>query len=411
MVYKQYTLSGSKGVPFGWRCPECGKLSLDVYKVSAASTYDDRGFRVKLDERRAKADAALSGALDRNAKRAILDAENRRFDKMRFASKCADCGYEPAWSNIPKPPKVIATLRDICLAAAIILALIGAMSSSGNGVNLYRLAGIAAAAMLALMLAGFLIRRAAYARVRPDIERLDPKSLPHMAMTGPLLVRRLTEDGLMTRSEAETFGAPLGESVGWSGSDTLSRQYRREAEEDRKARRKKRIVAAALAVAVLALIGVGQMDRLKLSQWQDSMEAAQLFASNASAGSKYVVYEKRSTGGPQYKKKYLSSNQLASTPDEVGYIVVIEDSDEIVGTYGVFNKNAYRVHTWVRLYDCRTGRYIGNGIELLGGQPPKSIKSTQSSGRGSRPSAGEITGAIDQLIRQTAQSDDGTVAL
>lgn len=65
MVYKQYTMNGSRGVPYGWRCPKCGKLNLDAYRVTSSATYDDRGLFVSLDSRQQKARNLLDQSLSK----------------------------------------------------------------------------------------------------------------------------------------------------------------------------------------------------------------------------------------------------------------------------------------------------------------------------------------------------------
>ena len=66
MIYKQYTLNGSRGVPFGWRCPNCKHLNIGVHRVKASSSYDDRGFRVNLDKRKEKAKEQMDKALEKS---------------------------------------------------------------------------------------------------------------------------------------------------------------------------------------------------------------------------------------------------------------------------------------------------------------------------------------------------------
>ena len=399
MIYKQYTLNGSRGVPFGWRCPNCKHLNIGVHRVKASSSYDDRGFRVNLDKRKEKAKEQMDKALEKISLKTILLTENRRFDKVVYTDKCAQCGEVPPWSNLPLTlPKFVTTFRTLCLVAAIALLIIGSFAKTDNQPLMYKLAAGFAVLFGLLLLVGWLKKRKALSEAMPAINALQPENLPHMAMTGPELLSRLNEDGVLTPEEATASGLTPNRSEAGS-MYTISKRYESQAEEFKKNQRKKSIVIALVIAAAIGLIGYAQYNSSQTKQWQAGMVAADLFTANPNAGSAFIVQEKRSTGSAEYKKSYLDSSTLASTPEEVGYIIVITDTDEKVGSYGALNKPAYRVHTSVRLFDRHTGKYVGDTISLVGGNPPSSIKSTTAVGRGSRPSSAEITKAINQLMK------------
>ena len=394
MVYKQYTLNGTRGVPFGWRCPGCKKLNIGAHKVKASASYDDRGFRVNLDSRKEKAKEQMDAALEKVALKAIYNTENRRFDKLNFTDKCAQCGEVPPWSDLPVTlPKWLTTVRGLCLAAAIILAIITAMSKSPRQNEMYLSAGVFAALFVVILLAGWIKKRKALSDAMPDIEKLPPESLPHMALNGPELLLRLKQDGLLSVEEARELGVSTND---WT--NTISANYRARAEQYKKDQRKKAIIIAVIVAIAVAIFGYTQYNGSQFSQWQAVMDSANLLAADPGAGSAYIVQEKRGSAAPKYSKNYLEPEIAASKPEDVGYVIIITDTDEKVGSYGVINKPAYRVHTTLRLFDRHTGEYVGSSIELVGGKPPSSIKSTSSVGRGSRPTGTEIKKAISQLM-------------
>ena len=92
IAYTQYTLNGTRGVPFGWRCPGCRKLNIGAHKVKASASYDDRGFRVNLDSRKEKAKEQMDAALEKVPLKTMYNSENRRFDKLNLTDTCAQCG-------------------------------------------------------------------------------------------------------------------------------------------------------------------------------------------------------------------------------------------------------------------------------------------------------------------------------
>ena len=115
-----------------------------------------------------------------------------------------------------------------------------------------------------------------------------------------------------------------------------------------------------------------------------------------------AVREKLHSGSARFVKKYLSSDLQAAGPEEVGYIIVIEDSTEVVGTYKLGSAragSAYRIHSTLRLFDCHTGSYVGDPITLDGGDPPKSIKSSKGAGYGSRPDPAQAVRELVSRVR------------
>lgn len=399
MVYKQYTMNGSRGVPYGWRCPKCGKLNLDAYRVTSSATYDDRGLFVSLDSRQQKARNLLDQSLSKRALNTVLNAENRRFDKINFQCKCSQCDEAPAWSNLSLAlPKPLTMIRNLSLAAAVILLVLGYFTSKGDLSRKLPLIAAAAALFVILYAAGLLIRRSRYAAALPAIEALAPENLPHMATSGPELLRRLGEEGMLTSEEAAAIGVPP-EQLSQPARSGVAEVLHMRAEELRKQQRSKRILAAVVAVAILLVGGSIFMKNQNLKKWQAAMEAADLFAADPQAGDKFVVYETRVNSSGAYKKDYLPDDRLASSPEEVGYILVVEDRKEAVGTYGnIGRKPAYHVFTKIGLFDRHTGVYVANSTELAGGDPPKTIKSTQGEGVGSRPSKSEISKAARKLM-------------
>lgn len=404
MVYKQYTMSGKRGVLFGWRCPKCGKLNLGAHTVNAAASYDDRGILVSMDRRKAKAQAALEESLDKRAMDVLLDVETRRFDKARLRAKCDGCGESPAWANLPlDPPKPLKTLKSLSLTAAIILVVVGLFSNKDTAQQKYLYAAIAAGVFALLTAVCQLIKRRRYADALPAIEALAPENLPHMAKTGPELIQRLSEDDMLTGEEAAQMDAPPRSTFS-QGSNTLAEHYRTAAIERKKQRRTRGIAIAVVAALALAGGGLLYSNSVHTKQWQAAMEAADLFTVAPEAGDKIVVLQDR-LGKKTYLKKHADSSRFARTPEEAGYIVCITDRDVEVGAYGSnmiygASKKAYKVFTDVRLYDRHTGRYIGDTLTLEGGAPPSSIKSTQAVGRGSRPSNLEINRAVSKLLAQ-----------
>lgn len=401
MVYKQYTMRGSKGVPYGWRCPDCGKLNLGVKGVSSAATYDDRGIFVRLDNRQAKARDALNASLDKRAMNAMLDAEEGRYDKLNLSAKCAQCGKVPPWANLNmKLPRAMTLVRNICLIGGAVVAGFGLTGKDPMASPSFRVALAALALGILLLLAGWLILRKRYSDVKPDIAALPKESLPHMAQTGPQLLQRLVQDGLLGGAEAEAMGAQPGSG----GNSFFADFYREKAAERRKSRRTKLVLAAVAVAALAAFFGVRAVNSDNLKKWQAEMEAAGPFATDPDAGSLFGVYEKRYNGEAKFVKDYINSSRLAQTPQDLGYIVSIEDERVVVGQYSIggnsFKRDAYKVYTTLRLFDRHTGAYVGTPVVLEGGDPPRSIKATSTNNTGSRPGHYEITSAITKLMAQ-----------
>ena len=354
MVYKNYTMSGSRKVPFAWRCPKCDILNIGAYQVKSSSSYDDRGFFVNLENRKQKAEGNLTQSLEKIAYDAVLDVENRRFDKVKLTAKCSGCGAVPPWADLPQmPPKALTTVRGIALAAAIVFLLIGFFSDGDKKQTLQICSVVAAAVFVLLLIAGWWMKRRMLADAMPAIEALPSGCRPRMAPTGPELLRRLKEDGVLTTEEAGKLGASET-----SYSKTLSEHYREDAGKRASSQRNKKILAAVLIAAALGIYGLVQYNGIQNSNWQALMESADLFTANANAGDRFIVHETPRSGKGSFSKNYLSADDRAVSPEEVGYIIVIQDQAIAVGTYkfgSATSGTAYRVDTSLRLFDCHTG--------------------------------------------------------
>ncbi len=429
MVYHKYTLRGTRDVPYGWRCPKCGNLCVSTYRVTSASSYDDRGFLVKLEERKAKAQDLLEQSMETTVMNTVLDVENKRFNKVRLNGKCPKCGEAPAWSNLPlDPPDLLVKARKLSLAAAIILFVIWLFAGRSKQPTLFTGSIVAAGLFAVLLAASLLTRHFRYKAALPAIEATPPESLPRMAATGPELLNRLAKEGVLKAQEADQAGVPAAEVAGGSTGATPSSAnsvYRDMAAQRRKKQLTKRIVAALIVAAIAAIVIGVRVSKQNLERWQTAMAEADLFTVDPEAGEKFVVYEVRNNRSGVYQKAYLPGDQVAAAPEDAGYIVTVEDSEVSVGSYGgsislpgrnglpslgsslnrEIPKGAYQIHTLVRLYDRHTGLYVGETIELLGGDPPSSIKSYEMKGVGSRPGFSQLTNAVHKLIRK---SEDGT---
>lgn len=383
-----YNCTGSRNIPLAWRCPKCGTLVFDTYRITATGSHRNKD----------RAEEVMRSILEANTQKTVLDVENRRLDRVRFNSKCSKCNDVPSWSNLPPiPPKALVVLRNLALAAAVILGVLSISSSTTRQqTGIWSLAAAALFAVLALMC--FLSRRRTLEEKSLEMDALPPENRPWIAPTGPELKQRLTEEHILTAAEMSAL-----ESTGSSGTDygrNLSQEYRVKAESQKSKDRSRQTRNIVITVIALAVFGMIQFSNIQTAGWEEKMENAGLFTANPQAGDKFVVQEKLRTGKARFVKKYLTSGQQAAKPEEVGYIIVIEDSTEIVGTYRtgtVTMGNAYRIHSTLRLFDCHTGSYIGDPISLSGGDPPRSIKSSQGSGYGSRPNPAQ---AVNQLVQR-----------
>ena len=383
-----YNSTGTRKLPLSWRCPTCGKLNVDTYQITATGSNRNKD----------RAEELMRSTLETKALDTVLDVENRRFDRVRFNNKCSQCGNVPSWSNLPAiPPKVLKILRNIALAAAVVLAISSLSSSSTRQVaGLWSL--VAAGLFAALALMCMLTRNKMLEEQSIALNALPAENRPWLAPTGPELKRRLIQEHILTTEEMNAL-----ESTGSSEADNsrnLSDEYRVKAESRKAKDRSRQIRNIVITAIVLAIFGGLQFNNIQTAGWEEKMEKANLFTANPGAGEKFVVYETLRTGKARFVKKYLTAGQQAAKPEDVGYVIVIEDSTQIVGTYSVGSAktgNAYRIHSTLRLFDCHTGDYIGNPISLSGGDPPKSIKSSQGSGYGSRPN---VSNAVSELVQR-----------
>ena len=381
-----YNCTGHRDLPMAWRCPACRKMNFGNYRISATGSH----------KKKDRAEELMRSTLEANALNTVLDVENRRFDRVRFQNKCQSCGDTPAWSNLPEiPPKVLRILRNIALVAAVVLGGMSLMSDS-NRQQTGLLSLVAAALFAGLAVFCLLSGRRTLEEKEAAVDALSPENRPWIAPTGPELTQRLTEEHILTSDEMSSLGI-----IGSSESNytrSLSQVYRSQAADRKSKDRSKQIRNIIITVAALAVFGVIQVGSIRTAGWVEKMEKADLFEVNPQAGSKFAVQEKLRTGKAKFVKKYLQPGQQADEPDEVGYIIVVEDSTEVVGTYrsGVASMgNAYRIHSTLRLYDRHTGSYVGDPITLSGGDPPRSIKSSQGSGYGSRPN---LSKAVSELV-------------
>lgn len=383
-----YNCTGSRNIPLAWRCSKCGTLVFDAYRITATGSHRNKD----------RAEELMRNLLEDNAQKTVLNVENRRFDKVRFKSKCSKCNDIPLWSNLPAiPPKALSILRNLALAAAVILTVLSISSSTTRQETaLWSL--VAAALFAALALVCLLTKRKMLEEKAAAVDALPPENRPWLAPTGPQLTRRLTEEHILTADEMTALGI-----IGSSDMDygrSLSQEYRVRAESLKTKDRSRQIRNIVITVIALTVLSVFQFNNIQTAGWEEKMEKAGLFTANPQAGDKFVVQEKQRGGKARFVKKYLESGQQAAKPEEVGYIIVIEDSTEVVGTYrsGTVGAGfAYRIHSKVSLFDCHTGSYIGDPISLSGGDPPRSIKSSQGAGYGSRPNPAE---AVSQLVQR-----------
>ena len=384
-----YNCTGSRDLPLAWRCTKCGKLNIGAYRVSATGSHRNK----------ARAEEMMHRTLEKNALNTVLDAENRRFDRVRFKNKCPSCGESPSWSNLPDiPPKMLKILRNIALVAAVGLAALSI--SSGSGRQQETLLSLIAAALFAVLaLVCLLVKRRMLGEKAVAVDALPPANRPWLAQSGPELQQRLTEEHILTAGEMSALGI-TDPSVTDSGR-RLSQNYRSGAETRKAKDRSGLIRNIAVTVIALAVFGVIQVNSIQTAGWEEKMEKAGLFEADPQAGDKFVVQEKLHSGKARFVKKYLAPEQQAAVPEEVGYIIEIKDSTEIVGTYKAglaMAGNAYRIDSTIRLYDRHTGTYIGDPISLTGGDPPRSIKSSKGSGYGSRPDPSRAVSQLVQLV-------------
>ena len=320
-MHTTYKCTGSRNMPLTWRCSNCRNLIFATYRITATASSRNKN----------NAEELMHSLLEDNALNAVLDVENRRFDRVRFKSKCPNCGNIPSWSNLPGiPPKVLIILRNLALAAAVVLALSSISSKpSRQEAGLYSL--VAAALFTVLALVCLLIRHKMLKEKASALDALPFENRPWLAPTVPELKQRLTEKHIFTTEEINALGN-TGSSVINSGQN-LSHVYRIKAERLKAEDRSRQIRSIVITAIALTIFFCFQFNNVQSAGWEEKMEKANLFAVNPQAGNKFVVQEKLHNSEAKFVKKYLMPEWQATKPEEVGFIIIIEDSTEIVATY------------------------------------------------------------------------------
>ena len=112
---------------------------------------------------------------------------------------------------------------------------------------------------------------------------------------------------------------------------------------------------------------------------------------------KFVAYDEYSD---RYVKDYVPEELLAEQPEEICYVIHLENKNKIVGTYFGAGSMISAIQPGIKLsiQELATGKVLAESDVFEGGEPPESIR-TGESGRGEEPDYA----TIEDWVRSAAE--------